>query len=67
MWPAVHNGYTGSIKIITLNADAKFIGTENEDEKGSRLSYLRGLNSSGAALEGDQPRKYLSVMRNLCV
>jgi hypothetical protein len=32
MGPAVHSGYAGAAKTITLNANAKLIATEHETE-----------------------------------
>jgi len=39
---AADNGYTGSIKTLTLNVKAKFVATEKENDKAPDYRILAG-------------------------
>ena len=53
---AADNGYTGSVKTLTLNVKAKFTATEKENE-GAGLSHLRRLHRIRRGLEEDRARQ----------
>jgi len=61
---ASENGYTGSIKTLTLNIKAKFVASEKEHEKAPDYRILAGSTEFGAAWKKtgrDSEREYLSV------
>jgi uncharacterized protein (DUF736 family) len=39
---AADNGYTGSVKTLTLNVKAKFVATEKENDKAPDFHILAG-------------------------
>ena len=39
---AADNGYTGSVKTLTLNVKAKFVATEKENDKSPDFRILAG-------------------------
>ena len=61
---ASDNGYTGSVKTLTLNVKAKFIATEGENDKASNFRIVAGSTEFGAAWKKtakESDREYLSV------
>jgi uncharacterized protein (DUF736 family) len=61
---AADNGYTGSVKTLTLNVKAKFVATERENDKAPDYRILVGSIEFGAAWRKtarDSDREYLSV------
>jgi uncharacterized protein (DUF736 family) len=61
---ALDNGYTGSIKTLTLNVKAKFIASEKDHEKAPDYRILAGSTEFGAAWKKtarDSDREYLPV------
>jgi uncharacterized protein (DUF736 family) len=61
---ASENGYTGSIKTLTLNIKAKFAASEKEHEKAPDYRIFAGSTEFGAAWKKtarDSDREYLSV------
>ena len=46
---AADNGYTGSVKTLTLNVKAKFVATEKENEKAPDYRIFAGATEFGAA------------------
>ena len=50
---AADNGYTGSVKTLTLNVKAKFVPTEKENDKAPDYRILAASNS---APRGRRPR-----------
>jgi len=61
---ASDNGYTGSVKTLTLNVKAKFVATEAENEKAPNFRIIAGSTEFGAAWKKtarDSDREYLSV------
>jgi len=41
---AADNGYTGSVKTLTLNVKAKFVATEKENDKAPDYRIFAGSN-----------------------
>jgi uncharacterized protein (DUF736 family) len=61
---AADNGYTGSVKTLTLNVKAKFVATEKENEKAPDYRIFAGATEFGAAWKKtarESDREYLSV------
>ncbi|MGJ4923679.1 DUF736 domain-containing protein [Bradyrhizobium sp. HKCCYLRH2015] len=61
---ASDNGYTGSIKTLTLNIKAKFVATEKDNDKAPDYRIWAGTIEFGAAWKKtarDSDREYLSV------
>jgi len=61
---AADNGYTGSVKTLTLNVKAKFVATEKENDKTSDYRIFAGAIQFGAAWKKtarESDREYLSV------
>ena len=61
---ASDNGYTGSVKTLTLNVKAKFVATEAENDKAPNFRIVAGSTEFGAAWKKtarDSDREYLSV------
>ncbi|WP_316174391.1 DUF736 domain-containing protein [Bradyrhizobium sp. SZCCHNRI1073] len=61
---ASDNGYTGSIKTLTLNIKAKFVATEKDNDKAPDYRIWAGAIEFGAAWKKtarDSEREYLSV------
>ncbi len=61
---ASDNGYTGSIKTLTLNVRAKFVATEKDSDKAPDYRILAGTIAFGAAWKKtakETSREYLSV------
>src|SRR6202163_4135064 len=61
---ASDNGYTGSVKTLTLNVKAKFVATEKENEKAPDYRIFAGATEFGAAWKKtarETEREYLSV------
>ena len=61
---ASDNGYTGSIKTLTLNVKAKFVASEKDHEKAPDYRIFAGATEFGAAWKKtarDSEREYLSV------
>jgi Protein of unknown function (DUF736) len=46
---AADNGYTGSVKTLTLNVKAKFVATEKENDKAPDYRIFAGATEFGAA------------------
>ena len=58
------NGYTGSVKTLTLNVKAKFAPAEGENERGPDFRIFAGATEFGAAWKKtakETQRDYLSV------
>nr|WP_311538674.1 DUF736 domain-containing protein [uncultured Bradyrhizobium sp.] len=58
------NGYTGSIKTLTLNIKAKFTASEKDNDKAPDYRIFAGSTEFGAAWKKtvrDSDREYLSV------
>jgi uncharacterized protein (DUF736 family) len=61
---AADNGYTGSVKTLTLNVKAKFVATEKTNEKAPDYRIVAGATEFGAAWKQkaqNSDREYLSV------
>ena len=61
---AADNGYTGSVKTLTLNVKAKFVATEKENDKAPDFRIFAGATEFGAAWKKtarETEREYLSV------
>jgi uncharacterized protein (DUF736 family) len=61
---ASDNGYSGSIKTLTLNIKAKFVASEKDHEKAPDYRIFAGTTEFGAAWKKtarDSDREYLSV------
>jgi uncharacterized protein (DUF736 family) len=61
---AADNGYTGSIKTLTLNVKAKFVATEKENDKAPDYRIIASAIECGAAwkkIARESDREYLSV------
>jgi len=61
---ASDNGYTGSIKTLTLNIKTKFVASEKDNDKASDYRIFSGTTEFGAAWRKtarDSDREYLSV------
>jgi uncharacterized protein (DUF736 family) len=61
---ASDNGYTGSIKTLTLNIKAKFVASEKDNDKAPDYRIFSGTTEFGAAWKKtarDTEREYLSV------
>ena len=61
---ASENGYTGSIKTLTLNIKAKFVASEKDNDKAPDYRISSGGIECGAAWKKtgrDSEREYLSV------
>jgi uncharacterized protein (DUF736 family) len=61
---AADNGYTGSVKTLTLNVKAKFVATEKENDKAPDYRIFAGSTEFGAAWKKtarETEREYLSV------
>src|SRR3984957_17439290 len=61
---AADNGYTGSIKTLTLNVKAKFVVTEKENDKAPDYRIFAGATEFGAAWKKtarESDREYVSV------
>jgi uncharacterized protein (DUF736 family) len=61
---ASNNGFTGSVKTLTLNVKATFVATEKENDKAPDYRILAGATEFGAALKKtarETDREYLSV------
>ena len=61
---AADNGYTGSVKTLTLNVKAKFVATEKENDKAPDYRIFAGSTEFGAAWKKtakESDREYLSV------
>ncbi|MEQ1516449.1 MAG: DUF736 domain-containing protein [Usitatibacteraceae bacterium] len=58
------NGYTGSVKTLTLNVKAKFVAVEGDSDKAPSFRILAGTTEFGAAWKKsarETNREYLSV------
>ena len=61
---AQDNGFTGSIKTLTLNIKAKFVASEKDNDKAPDYRIFSGAKEFGAAWKKttrDSDRAYLSV------
>ena len=61
---ASNNGFTGSVKTLTLNVKATFVATEKENDKAPDYRIFAGVTEFGAAWKKtarDNDREYLSV------
>jgi|SRR6267154_4963118 uncharacterized protein (DUF736 family) len=61
---AADNGYTGSVKMLTLNVKAKFVATEKDNDKAPDYRVFAGTIECGAAWKKtarETDREYLSV------
>ena len=61
---ASDNGYTGSVKTLTLNVKAKFVATEKKIDKAPDYRIFAGATEFGAAWKKtarETEREYLSV------
>src|SRR5258705_12293310 len=61
---AADNGYTGSVKTLTLNVKAKFVATEKENDKAPDYRIFAGATEFGAAWKKtarETDREYLSA------
>jgi len=61
---AADNGYTGSVKTLTLNVKTKFVATEKENDKAPDYRVFAGAIECGAAWKKtarETDREYLSV------
>ena len=61
---ASNNGFTGSVKTLTLNVKATFVATEKENDKAPDYRILTGATEFGAAWKKtarETDREYLSV------
>jgi len=61
---ASDNGYSGSIKTLTLNIKAKFVASEKDQDKAPDYRIFAGPTEFGAAWKKtarDSDREYLSV------
>jgi uncharacterized protein (DUF736 family) len=61
---ASDNGYTGSIKTLTLNIKAKLVASEKDNDKAPDYRIYAGVTEFGAAwtkTARDSEREYLSV------
>ena len=61
---ASENGYTGSVKTLTLNVKAKFVATDAENDKAPNFRIIAGSTEFGAAWKKtakESDREYLSV------
>ena len=61
---ASDNGYTGSVKTLTLNVKAKFVATEKDNDKAPDYRIFAGATEFGAAWKKtarETDREYLSV------
>ena len=61
---AADNGYTGSVKTLTLNVKAKFVATEKENDKAPDYRVFAGAIECSAAWKKtarESDREYLSV------
>src|SRR5215207_8514328 len=54
---ASDNGFTGSIKTLTLNIKAKFAPSDKENDKAPDYRIFAGATEFGAALEEDRARQ----------
>ena len=61
---ASNNGFTGSVKTLTLNVKATFVATEKENDKTPDFRIFAGTTEFGAARKKtarETDREYLSV------
>jgi uncharacterized protein (DUF736 family) len=61
---AADNGYTGSVKTLTLNVKAKFVATDKDNDKAPDYRIIAGATEFGAAWKKtaqNSEREYLSV------
>ena len=61
---ASNNGFTGSVKTLTLNVKATFVATEKENDKAPDYRIFAGTTEFGAAWKKtarETDREYLSV------
>lgn len=61
---ASENGYTGSIKTLTLNIKARFAASDKDNDKAPDYRIFAGVTEFGAAWKKtarDSDREYLSV------
>ena len=61
---ASDNGYTGSIKTLTLNIKTKFVASEKDNDKAPDYRIFSGTTAFGAAWKktaSDSDREYPSV------
>jgi uncharacterized protein (DUF736 family) len=61
---ASDNGYTGSIKTLTLNIKTKFVASEKDNDKAPDYRIFSATTEFGAAWKKtarDSEREYLSV------
>jgi uncharacterized protein (DUF736 family) len=61
---ASENGYSGSIKTLTLNIKAKFVPSDSENDKAPDYRIFVGTTEFGAAWKKtarESDREYLSV------
>jgi len=60
---AADNGYTGSVKTLTLNVKAKFVATEKDNDKAPDYRIIAGATEFGAAWKktSKEGRPYTSV------
>ena len=61
---ASNNGFTGSVKTLTLNVKAKFVATEAENDRAPNFRIVAGTTEFGAAWKKtakESDREYLSV------
>ena len=61
---ASNNGFTGSVKTLTLNVKATFVANEKENDKAPDYRILAGATEFGAAWKKtarETDREYLSV------
>lgn len=67
---ASENGFTGSIKTLTLNIKAKFTASEKDNDKAPDYRIFAGSTEFGAAWKKtvrDSDREYLSVRGNMMI
>jgi uncharacterized protein (DUF736 family) len=61
---AADNGYTGSVRTLTLNLKVKFVATEKDNDKAPDFRIFSGATECGAVWKKtvrDSDREYLSV------
>jgi len=60
---ATDNGFTGSVKTLTLNVKAKFLPAEGENDRGPAFRIFAGATEFGAAWKkvSNAGREYISV------
>ena len=58
---AADNGYTGSVKTLTLNVKAKFVATEKENDKAPDYRIFAEFGAAWKKTARETDREYLSV------